>query len=245
MENLLAFYPTGLPFQLFSAQHVLALLLITALNLSFAVFLKDGHHPRLREWLRYILIVVLILVQIAWNWWQWLVGIWTIADSLPLQICTLSEALATWMLLTRSQRLFAFLYFWCLAGAGNGLFTPDIVIYGFPHARYWIFFISHGANVCAILFMVIAYGYRPSWQDLWHTVVLTNVYLGCIMLVNMLTGGNYMYVARKPDFPSLMDFMGPWPWYILGLEFIGLLSFLLVYAPFALSQLARGEQVTG
>lgn len=234
MDNLISFYPTGLPFQLFSAQHILALLVVAAINLSFAVFLRNGHNPRLRELLRYLLISILILVQIAWNWWQWFHGIWTIADSLPLQICTLSEALATIMLITRSRALFGLLYFWCLAGAGNGLFSPDIIIYGFPHVRYWIFFISHGANVSAALFMVFAYAYRPTWRELWLTALMTNIYLAVIMLVNALAGGNYMYVARKPDFPSLMDYMGPWPWYILGLELAGLISFLLVYAPFAL-----------
>ena len=34
--------------------------------------------------------------------------------------------------------------------------------------------------------------------------------------------------------PSLLDFFGPWPWYILALEAAALASFFLYYVPFVL-----------
>ena len=33
---------------------------------------------------------------------------------------------------------------------------------------------------------------------------------------NLLTGGNYMWLREKPEAASLLDFMGPWPWYIVS-----------------------------
>ena len=92
--------------------------------------------------------------QIAWDVWQYVNGLWTVAFSLPLQICTLSGVLCAVLVLTRSYRLFELLYFWGLAGAGNGLVTPDLLIYGFPHFRYWLFFSAHGAIIVAIAFMI-------------------------------------------------------------------------------------------
>jgi hypothetical integral membrane protein (TIGR02206 family) len=234
MDPYLGLYPTGAPFQLFSAEHTLALLVILAANLGIVAGLRGGQRPRLLEAIRFGLIALSIVNQVAWNWWQASVGIWSLAYSLPLQVCTLSEALCVVMLLTRSRRLYNLLFFWCLAGAGNGLITPDLLTYSYPHFKYWIFFSAHGANVTTIVFMTVAYGFRPYWRTIWQAALATNVYLLAMLPINALTGGNYMYVARVPEFPSLIDYMGPWPWYILGLEAIGVVSFVLVYAPFAL-----------
>jgi len=43
-----------------------------------------------------------------------------------------------------------------------------------------------------------------------------------------------MFLMEKPMGGSILDFLGPWPWYLLSLEFVGLLMLLLCYAPFAI-----------
>jgi hypothetical protein len=47
-------------------------------------------------------------------------------------------------------------------------------------------------------------------------------------------GSNYLFIMRPPDTPSLIDMLGPWPWYILSLEAIALALCLLLYLPYAL-----------
>ena len=48
-----------------------------------------------------------------------------------------------------------------------------------------------------------------------------------------------------PAFPSLLDMLGPWPWYILVLEAIGAVAFVLVYLPYALRDSLRGQGRSG
>ena len=40
---------------------------------------------------------------------------------------------------------------------------------------------------------------------------------------------NYFLIMGKPPAGSLLDFMGPWPWYILTGQFVALGHFILAY----------------
>jgi uncharacterized membrane protein YwaF len=52
---------------------------------------------------------------------------------------------------------------------------------------------------------------------------------------NLLTGGNYMYLRHTPGVASLLDLMGPWPWYIVGASVLALVIFICLDLPFAIS----------
>jgi uncharacterized membrane protein YwaF len=71
---------------------------------------------------------------------------------------------------------------------------------------------------------------KNSWLKVW---LFTQPVLAFVGIANYLTGGNYMYLSERPiaDNPFIM---GEWPWYIIGLEFAGLLHFAIVYGIFLL-----------
>jgi len=65
-------------------------------------------------------------------------------------------------------------------------------------------------------------------------------------IVNLLLDANYFWICGKPvnhigeRIPTLLDYMGPWPWYILTGEVVALAHFLLAYSPFYI--IKRKEQ---
>jgi hypothetical integral membrane protein (TIGR02206 family) len=81
--------------------------------------------------------------------------------------------------------------------------------------------------------MTLVEGYRPTWKSLGRVFLWTNIYMVAVFILNQVIGSNYLFIAHKPETPSLIDLLGPWPWYILALEAIGLVLCLLLYLPYA------------
>lgn len=225
---------SGPPFRLFSRSHLAALGVHTLLNLSLLVLRAHPPAPHTRRLLRTGLATTLLVNEAAWHIWHWKTGQWRVQTMLPLHLCSVMVFHSAVMLLTRSYTLYEVAYFLGPGGAIQGLLTPDLGCYRFPHFRYFQTFISHGGIVTASLYMTLVEGYRPTPQSLVRVIVGIHPYMLLVVLVNRATGGNYLYLAHKPEIPTLIDHLGPWPWYILSIEAIGLATMLLLYLPFAL-----------
>lgn len=226
--------PTGSAFTLFGPSHLLALAAVAAICVAVARG-TPRLGPQAQNWLRWGLVIFCLGNTIAWDVWQRVHGIWSIAYSLPLHLCTLSVPLAALMLARRSYGLYQLLYFWGFAGATQAMLTPDLQATGhnFPHFVYLIFWTSHGCILWAVLFAGAAWGFRPTWRSIGLVFGVTNAIMILVGIVNWLTGGNYMFIARPPDYASLLDFFGPWPWYILVVQGLALVIFVLIYLPYA------------
>jgi hypothetical integral membrane protein (TIGR02206 family) len=234
---------TGDPFVLFAPAHLGAIGIVLGACVLLAMGLRSAQlTPRQQAIIRHGLALFALVNLVAWYLWEWSVGLSSLAFSLPIQICTGATILCPIMLWRRSYRLFEIIYFWGLAGATQALFTPDIGAFGFPHFVFIIFFTSHGSILLCVVFMLAAERYRPYWSSLGRVIPITLGFLGFAGLANALTGGNYMFVARKPPFPTLIDYLGPWPWYVLYLIAIGIVSFVIVYLPYALRDRAIAAQ---
>lgn len=216
-------------FVLFSKSHNAAMLVILALIVLMYLNRKKmaEHERRWRIFLGSALIVQEIVLHIN----RLVLGTWSLDESLPLHMCSLSVILIAVLFATESRYLFEVLYFWGIAGAVQAILTPNLDQYVFPHFRYYQFFLSHGLIMFSTLFMVFVKGWLPEAKSILRSLLFTNLILPFIGIVNWLTGGNYFFIARTPDTASIIDMMGPWPWYILVLEVVALVMFTISYLP--------------
>ncbi len=221
---------TGEAFHLFGTGHLIALAVIVLINLSF-ILLRKSQDQKLKDGVRYAIAAVLILAESSWHIWNIAIGEWTIQYHLPFHLCAIMLWASVIMLLTKNYRIFEFAYFLGIGGAIQAVLTPEAGIYGFPHYRVFQTLVAHGAIVTAGVFMTVVEGYRPTWSSLKRTVIWLNVYALIVTGINLLIGSNYLYTIHKPDTASLIDFLGPWPFYLIALEAIALLLCFLFYLP--------------
>lgn len=235
MTELFAANYHGQAFQFLGTAHLAALGVLVLLNLFLIQFrnASDGT----KAIIRWVLALILWGNEIAFHYWNYAVGKWTIQTMLPLHLCSVLVWVGALMLVTKSYRIYEFMYFMGIAGAIQALATPDLGIYGFPHFRFFQTFISHGLIVTSAIYMTVVEGFRPTWKSMVRVAVWMNIYALIVFFINSAIGSNYLMINHKPELPSLIDLLPPWPVYILYMELIGIISMLLLYLPFAAKDL--------
>ena len=224
-------YP-GPAFEFLGTAHLAALAVLVLLNLLLLTFRKADEATKQR--VRWIMALVLWGNEIAWHTWNAAVGKWTLQTMLPLQVCSVLVWVGALMLVTKNYRIYEFMYLMGIGGAMQALATPDLGIYGFPHFRFFQTFISHGLIVTSAIYMTVVEGFRPTWMSLVRVAVWMNIYMVIVYLININLGSNYLMINGKPSTPSLLDLMPDWPIYILYMEALGVVTFVLLYLPFAI-----------
>lgn len=221
-------------FTAFSPPHLVALIgfigLATGLYFS-RNWWKEGKRSKYG---RLLLAALLLVCEIALNIWYVQQNVFQVQDTLPLELCSISMYLCTLMLFFRSRLLFQIAYFAGIGGALQALLTP-VLGYPFPHFRFLQFFIAHSAIILSVLYMVWVEKFRPTLKSIARAMLFLNIAIIPVGLVNYWTGGNYMFLARKPDSASLLDLLGPYPWYLLSMEVVALVLFFLLYLPFGIT----------
>lgn len=226
----------GQPFEMFSDVHLITILLIFVINVLSAFLFYKYVGCRPIKWFRYCFAVFLLSLQGIFTVWEVCVKDWSAAYSLPLHLCDVAVILAGIMLLSKSKILFEITYFWGMGGSIQALLTPDLA-YPFPHFMFFFFFVYHGAIITAILFKIFSENYTVLFKSIFRVFAFTNAYALAIAGVNLFTHGNYLFICRKPLNASLIDYLGPWPWYIISLEAVAMLTFLICYLPFAIGNM--------
>ncbi len=232
----------GEPFHLFGTGHLIAIAALLVINLSF-IWLRKSDNEQLKTRVRYAIAIILLISESSWHIWNIATGQWSIQKHLPFHICSVLIWLGIYMLFTKSYAIYEFVYFLGVGGALQAVITPEAGIYGFPHYRVFQTLFSHGTLVTAGIFMTIVVGFRPYWSSFKRVFIWTNIYMVLVTIINLLINSNYLYTLHKPDTASLMDVLGPWPWYLLSLEVVGLIVCFILYLPFLIGD-QRKKRVT-
>jgi len=155
----------------------------------------------------------------------------TFPDHLPLELCDASLCLVIIALFTLNTTVFDLAYYGALAGATMALLTPNLWE-DFPSFSTIQFFVDHGLIVVGALFLAWSGLARPRPGSVRRAMVAVNLFAACVGAFDYAFKTDYMYLRAKPPNTSLLDVLGPWPWYLAATECVACAVFLLLYLPF-------------
>lgn len=230
-------------FRLFGIQHFLVLATICALGFLIAWGSRRLAGPA-RAWMGWTLGALLIAYAVVMYIHLVVSGEFGADWALPFELCH-------WVLITCVVTLFypnqlasEIAYFWGLGGTLQAVLTPDIGT-GFPSWDFVMFFWGHGITLLAIVFLIAGRGFRPRRNSLLRMFLALNVYGVFAGLIDVIFHWDYGYLCQKPLRPSLLDYLGPWPWYLVSIEVLALAMFFILLLPWLLIDRLRKSRFAG
>ena len=216
------------PFHLFSLTHWISIILFFLVALFLPLIAKKFFSRSLQSIISYLLVFFVFINFPIWALLEIIAGSFDLKLHLPLHLCRFANLALPFAVLNKDGVLFQVLFYWGLSAMFQAIFTPDIT-HDFPHFHYFRFIAAHHLLVITIIYYVVVFDYKPTISGLKSAFFALNVFLIIALIFNIIFESNYFWLMDKPPAGSLLDLMGPWPWYILVGEFVALIHFYIAY----------------
>src|SRR5882762_10260226 len=232
------------PFQPYGPAHLAVIFLTIALPFVLAAVARRARSSRVER-----VIIVALSVLLILNYAAYLIfvrysgGIVSWQQVLPLQMCDWGMVVVIVAMLTGNQRWFEVAYFWGIGGTLQAVLTPNLR-FGFPDWRFISFFTSHCGIIVGVVFLMLTRRYRPYPMSIVRVWLWSEFYFVVTLIADEVTGFNYGFLLHKPEAFSILSFLSDSrPLYLLQMHGVALLFFLVLYAPFAVVDLATGKSL--
>ena len=195
---------TEVIFKPYSIAHFVPILLAVA-----AIILIWKKREAIREWkhentFRFIYAFVMIICEMSYFWRLQYVGPGmdddtTMMGFLPLQVCQWTLILTTFMMMSKSKRLFSMSFFMTMSVGLLPLFVPAVISYTGPtYYRYYQFWGEHLLPIVGMFYMMFVHGFDAKPSGIPMTLgFLFLLALPCIYFNEHFEDSEYMYLKHS------------------------------------------------
>lgn len=203
--------------------------ILTAIAIGTVVVVRFGRQKKGRAVIPMVLAGILLGSEFTLAYLAIEQGIWSYRWALPLHLCDLAVFGVVLTLLYPIPLIGELSYVWVIGGSIPAVLTPDVSVW-FPSPFFLLFFVAHGGAIISAFYLVASGTITFSWHSLRRVWLATHLYVGVIAVFNTVFETNYLFLCEKPGQFSPLDYLGPWPIYLIGLEVLFTASLFLSYA---------------
>jgi hypothetical integral membrane protein (TIGR02206 family) len=230
----LALFSNEIPFIAYGNSH-LVVLCFSLLLLALILIASKKLCTEKNLFIGRFLAIILALSVVVYTIFEIALGRFTIADDLPLSLCNLFALVAPFALWYPKHKYFEPIYFLVMAGTFQAIVTPDLY-FDYPAYEFFKYWITHVGLVLLMIHYMVCFALYPTAKGILKTFGWLNVYVVALLPLNYLLDANYFYLIEKPLNPSVLDFFGPWPVYILVAEILVMGFFAIAMIPVFLAK---------
>lgn len=163
-----------------------------------------------------VLAVLVLGVQLSIQLYSMAPSRFQLDHSLPLQLSDFAGYVTAYALWSHRRWAFTLTYYWGLTLSVQALVSPVLRGPDFPAVSFLGFWTVHLLVVWAAIYLTWGRRMRPDWRGYRMAVVVTVVWAASMLVFNAVVGSNYGFLNSKPTVDSLLDVLGPWPWYVVS-----------------------------
>lgn len=232
LMNIRAFEP-------FALSHWAALLVTVLSAVVLCRLMRSDVSEATKSAARWSLAVVLfasVLADPVLAWWRYggqpdeAIKL-LVSNALPFYLCDVVALILAVALIQKNQRLAEIGYLWGIAGTVQGLITPTLY-FSWDSPEYYAFFAQHGGVPVAAVTLVLGMGLAPEPGVFKRALLSSWAYIVIVFGINGILQTNYGFLNHKPEVPTLFDYMGPWPFYLITLQLVAFSLYGLLIWPF-------------
>lgn len=225
--DILSKNPQGIePFNLFGWAHMITLIIMIILGIVIIYYSRSNE--KFSKAIKICILINLIIMDLGYRLWSGFYQSNNISGLLSIHISSMSVLLAVVLLIKYNQKVFDVFFYWALILVPQAIITPGIDRFGFPHLRFFQILWVHFLVLYTVFYLLLVEKRRLSKNHFKRALIVTHIYGLFVFVINMIFSTNYMFIGYKASVPSLIQYLGPWPYYIFVLDLIMVVLFVLL-----------------